>query len=80
MTMENFPSTHDSDPLDLVPPEHTIPRGDNESLDEYSEETDTYCPFAEFSRTIPAFSGQICFREICHQTNYTYGRTDAAYR
>ena len=28
-------------------PEHTMPRGDNESSDKYCEETDTSCPLAE---------------------------------
>ena len=37
----------DSDPLVLVPPEHTMPRGDNESSDKYCEETDTHYPLAE---------------------------------
>ena len=38
---------HDSHILDLVPPELTNPRGDNDSSDKYCEETDTPCPFPE---------------------------------
>ena len=30
-----------------MPPDHTMPRGDNESSDKYNEETDTHCPLAE---------------------------------
>ena len=41
---QDIPAIQDSVPLDLVPPEHTIPRGDNESYDEYYEENYTYHP------------------------------------
>ena len=37
----------ESAPLDLAPPDHTMPRGDNESPDEYSKETDTHSPLAQ---------------------------------
>ena len=39
--MEDVPAPEDSAPLDLAPPDHTMPGGDNESSNEYSEETDT---------------------------------------
>ena len=45
--MEDVPATQDSDLLDLAPPEHAMPWGDNESSDEYCEETDTCHPLAE---------------------------------
>ena len=45
--MEDVPATQDSASLDIVPPEHIMPKGDNESSDEYCEETDTHCPLAE---------------------------------
>ena len=44
---EDVPATHDSAPMDLAQLEHTMPKGHNESSDEYSEETDTCCPLAE---------------------------------
>ena len=45
--MKDIPATQDSAPLNLVPLEHTMPNGDNESYDEYCEETDTCCLLAE---------------------------------
>ena len=45
--MEDISPTKDSAPLDLVPPEHILPNGDNKPFDEYCEETDTHCPLAE---------------------------------
>ena len=45
--MEDISATQDSAPLDLALPEHTMPRGDNESYDEYCEETDTHHPLAK---------------------------------
>ena len=47
MTWSTTPATHDLDPLDLAPPEHTMPRGDSGSSDEHCEETDTHHPLAE---------------------------------
>ena len=41
--IEDVPATQDLAPPDLVPPEYPMPEGDNESSDEYCEETDT-CP------------------------------------
>ena len=41
--MENVSATQDSAPLDLAPPEHNMPDGD----DEYCEETDTHHPLDE---------------------------------
>ena len=44
---EDAPATEDSPSLDLVPPEHSMPEGDNELSDEYCEETDTCHPLFE---------------------------------
>ena len=44
---QDVPATQDSAPLDLVPPQYAMPEGDNESSNEYCEETDTHCPLAE---------------------------------
>ena len=44
---ENVSATQDSAPLDLVSPDNTMPKGDNESSDEYSEETDTHHSMVE---------------------------------
>ena len=44
---EGVPAAQDSSPLDLSPPEHPMPEGDNESCDENCEETDTRHPLAE---------------------------------
>ena len=43
---EDVPATQNSPHLDLVQQEHPVPEGDNESSDEYSQETDT-SPLAE---------------------------------
>ena len=45
--MEDVPASQDSAPLDLLPPDHTMPRRHIESFDGYSEESDTCCPLAE---------------------------------
>ena len=45
--MEDVPAPQHSASLDHAPPDHTMPRGDNESFNEYSEETHTCCPLAE---------------------------------
>ena len=44
---EDVPGTKDPSPLDHAPPEHTMPKGNNESSGEYHEEIDTHCPLAE---------------------------------
>ena len=41
---EDVPATQDSPPLDFMPQDHPMPEGDNDSSDEYCEETDTHCP------------------------------------
>ena len=38
---ENVPTTQGSPPLDLVPQEHPMLEGENDSSDEYCEEIDT---------------------------------------
>ena len=35
--------TQDSNPLDLMPQDHPVLEGHNDSSDEYSEETDAHC-------------------------------------
>ena len=44
---EDVPATQDSALLYLVPSEHTMLKGDNESCDKYSEETDTVLALGE---------------------------------
>ena len=39
---EDDPATQHSPPLDHTPQEHPLTEGDNESSDEYCEETDTH--------------------------------------
>ena len=45
---EDIPDTEDPTPLDLMPQDHPVPEGDNDSSDEYCEETDNYYPFADY--------------------------------
>ena len=45
--IEDVPATQDSPPLDFAPQEHPMLEADNESSDEYCEETDTHCSLAE---------------------------------
>ena len=44
---EDIFATQDSPALDFAPPEHPMLEGDNESSDEYCEETDTCHSLAE---------------------------------
>ena len=44
---EDSPATQDSSPLDLMPQDHPMPEGDNDSSDKYCEETDTHHPLAD---------------------------------
>ena len=55
---EDIPATQDSAPLDLVPPECIMPEGDNESSDEYCEETDTCHHLAELLEQFQQPKGQ----------------------
>ena len=64
--MEDLPATQDSAPLDLAQLDHTMPEGDNESSDDYSEETDTCHPLAELLEQFQQLQ-PICLLEICHQ-------------
>ena len=43
----DVPDFQGSTPLDLMPQDHSVPEGDNDSSDEYCEETDTCCPLAD---------------------------------
>ena len=45
---EDIPATQDSPPLGLVPQEHPMAEGNNESFDEYCEETDTPNPLLKY--------------------------------
>ena len=80
MTQRDIPATQDSDPLDLAPLEHTMPRGDNESSDEYCEETDTYHPLTELLEQSCYLKKSVCKFEIYHPLSYTYSRADTAHR
>ena len=44
---EDIPDTQDSTPLDLLPQDHPVLEGDNDSSDEYCEENDTYHSLAD---------------------------------
>ena len=73
--MEDIPATQDSHPLYLAPPKHTMPKGDNESSDEYCKETDTQCLLAEFLEQFWQLKDQ-----IAHSPINTYSRADAAHQ
>ena len=77
--MEEAPASQDSASLDLVPPDHTMPRGDYESFDEYSEETHTSYPLAELLEQLWQLQDQ--FAHLKSATHLpTHVRVDAAYR
>ena len=44
---EDVPASQGSACLDLVPPDHTMPRQDSDSSDEDNEETGSHHPLAE---------------------------------
>ena len=44
---EEVPATQAIALLDIMPPEHPMPEGDNESPNAYCEESDTHCPLAK---------------------------------
>ena len=44
---EDVPDTENSTPLDLMPQDLPVPEVDNDSSDEYCEETDTHHPLAD---------------------------------
>ena len=45
---EDIPDTQDCTPLDLTQQDHHVPERDNNSSDEYCEETNAHCPLADF--------------------------------
>ena len=45
--IQDVPATQESPPLDLMPLDHTMPERDNDSFNEYCEETDTHHPLAD---------------------------------
>ena len=44
---EDILDTQDSTPFDLAPQDHPVPEGDNDSFNEYCEETDTHHPLTD---------------------------------
>ena len=44
----SHPGTQDSTPFNLMPQDHPVPDGDNDSSDEYCEETDTCQPWLTY--------------------------------
>ena len=65
--MMNVLATQDSVPLDLAPLDHTMPRGDNESPNEYSEETVTRHPLAELLEQLQQLQDQFaCLKFATH--------------
>ena len=45
---EDVTDTQDSTPLDIVPQDHHVPEGDNDSPDEYCEELNTATPWLAY--------------------------------
>ena len=63
--MEDVPSFQGSAPLDLVPPDHTMPRGDNESYD-------TPCPLTELLQLFWQLQDQFaCLKSATHPPAHT---------
>ena len=75
---DDVPAIQDLAHADLAPPDHIMPKGDNESSDEYSEETVTCHPLAILLEQFQQLQ-QIYQLEICHPLTYTYSRADTAY-
>ena len=78
--IEDIPTTQVSGPLDPVPSEHTMPEVDNESSNEYCEETDTNPSLHWIIRTVLATKRPIHQFEIYHPPIYIYGRANASHR
>ena len=55
---EDIPGSQDSTLLDLVPQDHPMPGGDNDSCYEYCEETDTCHPMADLLEHFQQFKSQ----------------------
>ena len=68
---EDVPAPQDSVPLDRAPPDHTMPRGDNESSDKYSEETNTPCPLAELLGQFQQLKDQsVCMKSATYPSTH----------
>ena len=62
-----------------APQASTMPRQDNESSGEYSEETEMHHPLAELQEQFWQLQEQFAHLELAH-TTCTYGRVDTVYR
>ena len=56
---EDIPNTQDSTSLDLMPQDHPVLEGDNDSSNEYCEETDTHCHLADLLQWFQQLKNQI---------------------
>ena len=70
--MEDVPAMQDSALLDLVPSSYNMPGGDNESSNEYSEETDTCHPLVELLEKFLQLQDQFAYlKSAAYQPTYT---------
>ena len=69
---EDVPATQDSAPLDLAPPKHPMPEGNNKASDEYCEETNTCHPLAELLEQFWQLKDQFpSLKSTTHQSTST---------
>ena len=69
---EDIPATLDSDSLDLVPQDHPVPEGDNDSSAEYCEETDAHNPLADQLEEFQQHKNQFAsLKSTTHQSGPT---------
>ena len=71
---EDVHAPPDSTPLDIVPPDHTMPGQESESYDEYSKETDTHHPLAKLQEQFRKLEDQLTHLKCA---THTYGRGDS---
>ena len=55
---EDVTDTQDSTPLDLMPQDHPLPKGNNDSSNEYYEETDTNHPLVDLLEQLQQLKNQ----------------------
>ena len=55
---EGIPDTQDPTAMDLMLQDHPVTEGENDSSDEYCEETDTCCPLADLPEQFQQFKNQ----------------------
>ena len=55
---EDIPDTKEPTPLDLMPQYHPVPKGDNDSSNEYCKETDTCHPLADLLKQFQQLKNQ----------------------